>query len=142
RLDALREPDVENVRVMTMTHRPPICEPWSTPLRSTLSPVDDAAQRLHQEDHIVTQLRRDSRVLDPGTPLILRDRTAVRIEQALQNREPDLRSVVEVDVRHELRLGFAPGQPQRTDGGLYRVRDSSGVLSRRHPVEDVLSLAS
>src|SRR5690242_12369762 len=94
RLDACREPDVDDVRVVAVIDGTPLDEVRGAAVGGTGATVGDAAQRPDQEDHVVAQPRRGGRVLDAAGPVFLNHWAAVSVEQALQNGQPNLDRVV------------------------------------------------
>ncbi len=96
-------------------------ETRGSPQRGADAGVRDPAERPDQEDHVVAQPWRHGRVLYAAGSAALGDRTAVGIEQALQDGQPGLRRVVQVKLGHELGRRARAVQPELARHPGHRV---------------------
>ena len=84
------------MRVRSVVHRPTTRQSRFAPRSSSGALVYDTAQRLDQEHHVITQPIGDRRELNAASSTLLSYRTAVGVEQTLQNSEAHIGRIEEI----------------------------------------------
>ena len=88
RLDAGRQPNVHDERVMAVHRRPSARTPGWTTASLAPPPVRDAAERADEVDDVVAQCLGAGRVLDAAGAAVLGHRSAVAVEEPLKHGDP------------------------------------------------------
>src|SRR5256884_171933 len=101
----------------------------------------DTAQRAHEEHDIVPQARRAGRVLNPAGPVALGNGPTIGVQQPLEHREADGRTVEPVAIRDELRVGPGPREPDLAQRGRDRVGDDHTATTTELVPQDVVDIA-
>ena len=112
--DAFGEADVENVLIRDVVHLAPAGQPRLASQCLSRAPVDHATQRANKECHILGKLQGRRPKLNSAGAVVLRHRTAVAVQQPLQNGKPHFWRVGEILERYEFVIRLRPRQRQPT----------------------------